>query len=612
MSALLLPELAAVAGLLLVAGHWLPARASAGLCGVGAALALLFVLAGGTASAINLPVGLPGTGVVLALDGFSAFVLLLLFIAAAAGGAPMLAGALALTVLAADEFSLVLTLEMSAVAAAVLLREGGRKVVGLVGGGVVAGLALSAALALQTAGTDPSFAGIRAHSAQGWHANAAFFLALLGAGGAAGLAPLHRWLPRAQAAASAPGGAPIAGAVPLVAAYLLIRLVVDLAGPAQPGWWGGVLLAVGAITALLGAAQAFRADDIRTIAGAAATLHGGLVAVGVGLALVARAADLSDLAAFALGAAFLLMATQAISGTLLALAMAAAETGAGTRRLDRLGGLLRGMPQTTACVLVAAATLATVPPSLGFAAVWTLFQALIGVARAGGPGWQAVVTLATLAVAVAVAVGAVAAVRLVGIAFLGRPRTPRAAAAQEPPMPARAALLSLAALTLALGAFPGLLLALAGPALRRLLGTDLSDRAGWLVVAPLPDAPGLAAAALAVLLILATLATVRAYKLRAAVGHHEGAAWEGGAAPPPPWLPFGDPATQIGPAGFADPLAGAIDAATFRPARHARRPWRRWRKLSAWADAALRPPIQAALTALLAVTIALLLLVVLA
>jgi hypothetical protein len=37
-------------------------------------------------------------------------------------------------------------------------------------------------------------------------------------------------------------------------------------------------------------------------------------------------------------------------------------------------------------------------------------------------------------------------------------------------------------------------------------------------------------------------------------GHRHEPAWSGGSAPPPPWLPFGDPTTQIGAVSFAEPV----------------------------------------------------------
>ena len=638
MTALLLPGLAAVVAALLALGPvaWaggprLAARGALALCGLGAALALVALLAGMAPTTLELPIGLPGSGILLALDGLSALFLLLLFVPGAACAAaamaddgpaaplvPMLLGTLAATLLAADGFSVTLAFEATGLATACLVLgggEGARGAAPLLGGGVAAGLCLIAAMALlaplQSWGLDLSFAGMRARPPEGFRATAVLVLMLLGAGGAAGLAPLHRWVAPAQAAVSGPVGALLSGAGSKLGLYLLLRVLFDLAGPAQPGWWGGVLVAVGAAGAVLGAARAVRAEDIRTISGAWAVSQAGFAAIGFGLALAARAADLAPLAALALGAALLAVLAHGLGGTLLALALGAAEAGGGTRRLDRLGGLLRPMPLTCLAALVGAAGLAALPPAVGFAAAWTLFQALIGAARAGGLGWQALVTLATLGMATSISLGAVAAVRLVGVAFLGRPRTPRAAAAAEVALPARAAMLGLATLTLLAGVLPGLALGLAAPALRLLAGMDMADRAGLLGIVPQPGAAGLAAAAVAVLLVALTVATLRLLRVRAGIGQRGGPAWEGGAAPPPPWLPFGDAATQIGPTGFAEPLGSVLAMAQPRPLRL--RPFlRAWYRATAWADAALRPSPHAAVAALFVAAVLLLAAIVLA
>ena len=61
-------------------------------------------------------------------------------------------------------------------------------------------------------------------------------------------------------------------------------------------------------------------------------------------------------------------------------------------------------------------------------------------------------------------------------------------------------------------------------------------------------------AAIAGLLALVVLHHAVAVAPATGPGHRREAAWSGGFAPPPPWLPFGDPTTQIGAASFAEPL----------------------------------------------------------
>jgi hypothetical protein len=280
----------------------------------------------------------------------------------------------------------------------------------------------------------------------------------------------------------------------------------------------------------------------------------GLIAIGLGVALAARSADLTTLASLALAGALLHAMAHGTFKALLFLGAGSVQYGAGTRALSRLGGLIHRMPVTTATMLVGAAALAALPPSSGFASEWTLFQALLGAPRVGELGFQVVVCVAAAAMALAAALAASAAVRLIGVAFLGRPRSPRAAAATEAGAPLRAALIGLAAVTGAIGLFPGAVLALADPALRALLPGAIVDPGGVVAIRPQPDLPGYIPVAIAVLLGLCLGATTLFLRRRAHAGHVTGPAWDCGFGAPPPWMPFGDPVTQYGGASFAQPL----------------------------------------------------------
>ena len=412
------------------------------------------------------------------------------------------------------------------------------------------------------------FTAIRAAPPEGWTAAGVLALALLGAAAKAGLAPLHAWLPRAVVAAPAHVGALLAGGMTKVALYVLARVLFDLCGPAQPGWWGAALLVPGAAGAVLGALRANREDDIKAVLAGATQGSVGLIVIGFGLALAARGADLSRLAALALGGAMLYAMAHALFGSLLLLAAGAVHDGAGSRSLLRLGGLIHRMPATTACVLVGAASLASLPPSAGFAGQWTLFQAVLSGPRADGLGWQVLVGAVAGLMALAAALAAAASVRLVGVAFLGRPRSPRASAADDAKRHTRQALIALAAATGLVGVFPGAVLWLAGPALRHLVSADMADRAGVLTVLPQADLPGYSAPGIVLVLALSAGLAVWLVRAHTVPGQREAPTWDGGSGPPPAWLPFGDPLTQYGGASFAQPLLHALgvrEAAARRP-----------------------------------------------
>ena len=591
MTALFLPAMAALVSALLalaVAGAvaageqraHLATMGSLAVCSLGVIVTAGFLLAGGQAAHLTIGVGLPGMPLHLALDGLSGAFLLLLMLAATAASAaslddhsayratapflPAFIGGMALTLLAGDGFALLLGFEVMSIASFALVLTDHRtpevRAAALlyIGVATVGAVCLVAALGLLSAGGDLDFAAIRAHPPEGWRANLIMGLVLIGAGSKAGLVPLHVWLPPAHAAAPGHVSALMSGAMTKIALYVLIRLIFDLCGPGQPIAWGAPLVVVGAAGAVLGGLRANMEGDIKTVLASSTVEHIGLIAAGLGVALAARSADLTGLAALAFGAALLHAMAHMLFKSLLFLAAGATQHAAGTRRLDRLGGLIARMPKTTVLVLIGAAGLAALPPSGGFAGEWALLQAVIAAARIGGLGWQVLMCVAAAMMALAAGLAASAAVRLVGVAWLGRPRSPRAAGATDPGRAMLRSLTGLAGLSVAVGLFPGAVLELLAPAIEFVTGTGAPNTV--LTMTAQSDQPGYVAPAIALLLIVAGGLVFFAVRRWTVAGERRAPAWDCGFGAPPPWLPFGDPATQYGGASFAQPLRRALGA----------------------------------------------------
>ena len=378
----------------------------------------------------------------------------------------------------------------------------------------------------------------------------------------------------------------MSGALTGVGAYALLRLLLDLCGAATPAWWGLPLLVLGGASAVLGALRANLEDDVKGVLAASTVASSGFVAMALGAALAARGTDLPAPAALALGSALLLTLAHGVFKGRCCSSAGAVGRAAGTHRLERLGGLVRAMPGTTLCALMGAASLAALPLSAGFAGEWLLLQALVAGLRIGDLGLQAVFALLIGAVGLAAALLAAASVRLVGVAFLSRPRTPRAAAAVEAPRQERLASAALVALAVLLGLVPALGLSLADGAVRALAGVSV-PRAGVLTVGPQAEAPGYMPLGIVLLLALAAGGAVCWLRAFGVPGERRGPAWEGGGGAPPPWLPFGDPATQYGPVSFAQPLLrvlGGLVLARERLTSRTARQSTASRSVLAWQD----------------------------
>jgi NADH:ubiquinone oxidoreductase subunit 5 (subunit L)/multisubunit Na+/H+ antiporter MnhA subunit len=147
----------------------------------------------------------------------------------------------------------------------------------------------------------------------------------------------------------------------------------------------------------------------------------------------------------------------------LFLAAGSVQHAAGTRDLDRLGGLLRRMPATAALFGIAALSICALPPFSGFASEWLLFQGFLRGFAGHSPATAVALLAGVAALALAGGLTAAAFVKALGIGFLGQPRTAPAAAAGEaaPTMVAGTALLAVPCLVL--GVVPGVVM----PLLRR-------------------------------------------------------------------------------------------------------------------------------------------------
>jgi hydrogenase-4 component B len=397
------------------------------------------------------------------------------------------------------------------------------------------------------------FAEMRAQPAAGMVGGVALALALLGTASKAGLAPLHAWLPIAHPAAPSHVSALMSGAMTKVALYGLARIFFDLAGPVHWGW-GAVLVAIGVSSALLGVLHALLERDLKALLAWSTVENVGVIALGMGLALIFRASALDSLAALALAAALLHVLNHALMKSLLFFVAGAVETATGRRDLEALGGLIHRMTVTAALALIGCAAIAALPPFNGFVSEWLMFQAILQ-----GPALQLwalkfAVPLAGALLALSTALAATCFVRVFGMVFLGRPRSAEAASAADVAPAMRAAMIGLAGLCVLIGVLPTLAVATMMPAIQRLSGARLSVFADGFSLSELLWFTPVAAetssySGLVVLLVvlLVTLAGVRGVHRLASNRIRRSPAWDCG-------FPDPSPATQYTASSFAQPV----------------------------------------------------------
>ena len=336
-----------------------------------------------------------------------------------------------------------------------------------------------------------SFATIAAHRGRlsGGIKSAIFVLTLVGFASKAGAVPLHVWLPRAHPEAPSPVSALMSGAMVNLGVYGILRVGEDLLGGGALWWWLAVV-ALGVASAIFGALHAAASTDLKRLLAYSTVDNVGLVLIGVGAAGALFTGGERLLGELALLAALFHLVNHALFKGCLFLGAGALQHAAGTRDLDRLGGLTRTMPATTIVFGIAALSISALPGLNGFASEWLLLQGLLHGFASPSAATEVALLVGVAALAITGGLTATAFVKALGVGFLGQPRSEGARDAREvaPSMVAGMALL--AGGCVVLGVAPGLVLplldraataGLAEPAPRALrsgLGLDLASRHG--------------------------------------------------------------------------------------------------------------------------------------
>jgi len=384
-------------------------------------------------------------------------------------------------------------------------------------------------------------------------------LALLGAGSKAGLVPLHVWLPLAHPAAPSHVSALMSGVMTKVAVYAFIRIVFDLLGP--PDWWWGVaVLAIAAITAVLGVLQALMQHDLKRLLAYHTVENIGIIFIGLGLALAFRANGMVFAAALALTAALLHVLNHSVFKSLLFFGSGAVLSATGERDMEHLGGLIHRMPQTAFVFLVGAAAISALPPLNGFVSEWLTFQAIFLSPSLPQWGLRLIVPTAGAALALSAALAAACFVKAFGVTFLGRARTSRAEQAKETDRFSLAAMFVLAALCLLLGILPGLAIDWLSPAANQLVHAHMPEQRflPWLTIIPIAESRSSYNGLLVFVFIAvsASLAVLAIHRF-ASRSVRRAPAWDCGTPNP-------SPSTQYSAGSFAQPIRRVFGTVVFR------------------------------------------------
>jgi len=278
-----------------------------------------------------------------------------------------------------------------------------------------------------------------------------FILAFIGFGSKAGIFPLHIWLPYAHPAAPSHVSAIMSGVMIKMGIYGIIRIYLLLDAPTPV--IGQIVLITGVITGVLGVVYALAKQDIKKLLAYSSVENIGIILIGLGIGMIGVTEKNQAMAFFGFAGAFMHVFNHSIFKSLLFMGAGAVLHKTGTKNINQLGGLMKRMPTTGKTFLAGSVAISGLPPFSGFIGEFLIYYG----------GFQGIYLhkisfiLSILAIISLAVIGGLATAtftKVVGLAFLGEPRTEMAANATEAGISMRLIMVLLAITCLVIGILP--------------------------------------------------------------------------------------------------------------------------------------------------------------
>jgi hydrogenase-4 component B len=281
----------------------------------------------------------------------------------------------------------------------------------------------------------------------------AFLFALIGFGAKAGIVPLHIWLSYAHPAAPSNVSALMSGVMIKTAIYMFIRVFFDFLGADVP-WWGFLIFALGAVSALTGIMYAIVEADIKKMLAFSSIENIGIILLGIGASMIFLASGSPELSAIAAIAALYHLLNHSIFKGLLFMGAGSILYSAHTKNIEELGGLIKKMPIMAFLFLIGVLSISALPPFSGFVSEWLLLQSLLLSFNSTDPLVRIVLSVGAAALALTGALAAFCFLKTFGIGFLALPRSENAEHARYPNKPMLLGMGIFAFLSILLGLLP--------------------------------------------------------------------------------------------------------------------------------------------------------------
>lgn len=248
-----------------------------------------------------------------------------------------------------------------------------------------------------------------------------FLLFFIGFGIKAGFIPLHSWLPQAHPAAPSHISGVMSGVIVKIGIYGILRISFMLTQDQTV--LGEIIILISIFTGLYGILNAAMHRDFKKMLAYCTIENIGIIGIGTGLGLIGIGTANTLLIVLGFTSALLHTLNHSLFKSLLFFSAGSVYQQTHTRDMEKLGGLIRNMPQTAILFLMGALAIGGLPPFNGFVSEFLLYTGLVAGIKSAGISY---ITLMVSSLAALVVIGGISMLTFTksfGVIFLGTPRT---------------------------------------------------------------------------------------------------------------------------------------------------------------------------------------------
>lgn len=305
-----------------------------------------------------------------------------------------------------------------------------------------------------------------------WPAYEAIILFLtffIGFGIKAGFFPFHTWLPHAHPAAPAHISGLMSGVIIKIGIYGILRTLLLINNHYTA--IGYFVIVISAITGVYGVMLAIVQHNLKKLLAYHSIENIGIIGIGIGLGCLGLGMHQPLLAYLGMGGALLHVWNHALFKSLLFYVSGNVYQSTHSVNVEKLGGLIRTIPQSAWLFLIASIAISGLPPFNGFISEFLIYSGLFH----GFTSYTYSLMLLLLIIIISlVAIGGLAVIcftKAFGIIFLGNPRDPEIKYHANDSWLKNVPLLIIALAIVMIGIVPSTVL----PSLSRVAGIFISD-----------------------------------------------------------------------------------------------------------------------------------------